>query len=1232
MKLKPLIKTHWLSSQNPMMVGLGGIKRVIFAPPPGLLDFDFNIGSENQGPAVLNHQVRQIEPSAEKQKEILSQSFTLARDLYWNVFSGFDFQSFRVTPQPLQKLARSIFVETEEGEFISLVGLQQRSHLPPFLNPQFYLQDRSVNWSKALDSHAESFMQPLKLMGHQRRSDEFKKVWFLILEILAWSFQRQRQVGDLECLIQLDRLYHLAEVEFAKAKPLVATVQAKPEPQEMSLIKIWQGCDPHLTEGYLKLHASSWLAEVEGASNEKREAEGEEIRLLQERISSHSGAQQANHRWEVAYAKSQIGLKSLSRSLEQLEIHIGSQNIVYFNSTITRGDDFRPSLKLREWDGVMHLSTEFFVSSLNLVHANLPSQTRKILGPFAGGLDQFFQIDRKDVASRLPQYRSQDLSFLKHQGLLLFVLLEMMNWVLSKPLTSGEVIEFVSDLESPEADRQYEKLLQYLKKTIPGLLGKTGLQFEEILSKDVKNLFLDFADRIYKALTDDRSVVLWHDQIIRLQQIQKKVLPILRFLILQSVESSQGKFLTKSQSAVGTKLLDQLHLWCEPELWTRTTDGIQKEPRWIEIGLFNKGLISLLFELLDEGFEIELNGVPFLSQENPFDFIFSVSSSEIKEDSNWFDLHPQIFFNGEKVRLEDLRFNFSPDQVGFIEFRGQIYRIDKRQIPTLKSLTKFWNKIQGVKTVSKRNRFGEKVYQLDRSMALELLMLKVQGIKVEADGEWKRIFDYFESGLGAEKIQLPENTVQTLIPHQREGAQWLHDLYQLRLGAILADEMGLGKTFQILAFLMSLQGQKELQKSLVIVPTSLVYNWVEEKKKFSPGLPVEVFQAKDKNSLDHKMLSEDEFVLVATYGLLCENLDFFQKHDWNIVVFDEAQNLKNITSQRSVAARSLKARFKVCLTGTPMENNYLEFFSLCDLVVPGSLGDVDTFRKSFYNREVPLELIKELKLVTKPLVLRRTKEQVKLNLPVKTVQRVLLPFAPQQREIYKRMAMRFSKQVEDLVQSQGERKAQIAMFAALMRLRQICSDPAAVPGVEYTETPVKVEHFLNSLSEHLENDESVIVFTQFLSTLERISSELKKAGLEHSVLQGQVTAKDRLKIIESFQKSSKPSVLLATLKTGGVGLNLTKASIVYHLEPWWNPAVENQATDRAHRMGQTKDVKVFNLLIEGSLEERIADLKVKKQTQFDRLFGVQENSEEVEQASLETSNLLTKDDFIFLLK
>jgi SNF2 family DNA or RNA helicase len=470
---------------------------------------------------------------------------------------------------------------------------------------------------------------------------------------------------------------------------------------------------------------------------------------------------------------------------------------------------------------------------------------------------------------------------------------------------------------------------------------------------------------------------------------------------------------------------------------------------------------------------------------------------------------------------------------------------------------------------------------------------------------------------------------KSLLPHQLEGAQWLHDLYELKLGAILADEMGLGKTFQVLAFLESLKLKKQLGRSLIVVPTSLVYNWLDERKKFAPDLPVSIFQSADRERLMRELAENDSQILVTTYGLLNENRDFFEAHQWNVVVFDEAQNLKNIMSVRSVSARKLNAKFKVCLTGTPMENNYLEFYSLCDLVVPGCLGEVDDFRKNYYNSEVRADSLRELRQITKPLLLRRTKQQVKLNLPVKTVQQVVLPFSEQQKEIYKKMAMTFSRQVDDLIQQQGERKAQIAMFAALMRLRQICSDPAAVPGVQFDKKPVKVEHFLNSLQDHLENGESVIVFTQFLSTLSRIEGELKKANVNCFTLQGRVPAKERLQLISNFNQASEPSVMLMTLKTGGVGLNLTKASVVYHLEPWWNPAVENQATDRAHRMGQTKDVKVFNLLIEGSLEERISELKVKKQQSFDRLFSTEE---QIEELVSDSSNALTREDFLFLLK
>lgn len=1227
MKLKPLIKTHWLASQNPMTVDLAGLTRVVFTPPSQVLDaelvFDDNLRIE----LPPSSSVKQAIADQNEVQDVMAQSYTLSRDLFWNLFSGFDLSSIRMPSNSLKQLAHSLEFHFDSGECLSLVGIFRKEGLPLFLNPRFYLQDRSCNWAKALDGPAEQFMKPLKIMGHQKKNDEFKKAWFVILEILSWSFQRKRQVGDLEvvwCEKQsADKRvgYPLQEIEFMKARPVAATVMAHQDIDQAAIIKIWQGVERQAPQGVLRLHSTGWLGEMENSIANTLETQPEEKRVLE--------TVNRNLDWRPCFKKTEAGLKSISRALSKLESNLGVDQIQYINHRLIQGPQLKPFLKIRECDGSLQMAVHFGLDELKLQHLNFPTTLAPVFVPFMGGLDFYFGLDRKEAASKQTQFRANDMLFLRHQGISLFCLLEMLNWILKKPLSSGIQLDYVEDLDSPESDRNFEKLIRHLKDSIPGILGKTGNAFEDIFSPQVKSLFLDFVDKMHHFLRHDQSLIFHTKQVGEIKNVQSQVLPLLRFLILHFVESSQGKFLTKSQSQVGEKFKQALASWTEPQVVAQDNELISSQINWVDIGLYNKYIVSLLFDLLDMGVDIEFNGAPFLNLENPFEFIFSVGNSEVKENSNWFDLHPQIFFNGQKIHTEEIKFNFTPDQVGFIEYRGQMYRIDKKQVPTLKSLQKFWNKIKGNKNSAKQNSFGEKVYQLERSYALELLMLKAQGVDVQGEGEWKRIFSYFEQGLGVDKINLTEMNEKALLPHQKEGAQWLHDLYELKLGAILADEMGLGKTFQVLAFLSSLQDSGALKKCLIVVPTSLVYNWLDEKKKFAPLLPMRIFNTKEQVQIGRELEKPDPLVVIATYGLLNENLEFFKSQDWNVLAFDEAQNLKNITSLRSVSARSLKAQFKICLTGTPMENNYLEFFSLCDLVVPGSLGDVDTFRKSYYNRDVHIEALRELRLITKPLLLRRTKQQVKLSLPVKTVQKVLLPFVGQQKEIYKKMAMTFSKQVEELIQSQGERKAQIAMFAALMRLRQICSDPAAVPGVIYEEQPVKVEHFLSSLQEHLENNESVIVFTQFLSTLGRLERELQRLKIPSFVLQGQVSAKERVRLISAFQESLAPGVMLMTLKTGGVGLNLTKASVVYHLEPWWNPAVENQATDRAHRMGQTKDVKVFNLLIEGSLEERITDLKLKKQGSFDRLFGV---DEQIEEAHFEGAQVLTKEDFIYLLK
>ncbi len=1262
MKLKPLIKTHWLASQNPMTVGLGGLKTLVFNPPQSVLNFEFSkpAAGATQIPGAASIQIKPAD--SDEIRDVINQRFTLAKDLFWVLFSGIDLSHHRAPTAALIALAESLEFHYENGDCFSLVGIFRQEGLPLFLNPKFYLFDSSCSWEKAIETRSEELGKYLKITAQQKKNDDYRKTWILILEILAWAFQRKRQVGDLDVLWSADSLnnqtadknsvrsslprtaYPMEDIDFSKSLPLAVTMMADTTLENTARLQVWQGYEAHSAESsILHFHSVTALFELENFFSSSA-SKTNSISLQPINTASETGPTSVRSSsleketiskalpdliWQPCFLTVESGEKNIAQALAKFEHLLTADKIYFVNHQQVAAANFKPFLKIREDDASLQMAVSFKSDELQLEHLNFPAALRPALAPFWGGLDHFFKIDRKDVASRHLQYRSHDLLFLRHQGLTLFCLFEMMNWILKRPLSSGENIEFVSDSSSKEFDQQFEKVIHYLQISVPALLGKALIPFQELVSPKVKELFVDFLEKLHQSLMLERLLVLQKGKIIEIKDIQLQILPLIRFLILHFIESSQGKFLTRSQAPLGEKFLYQLPHWTDAVVITSDATSLRSDPLWVEIGRFDKYLISLLFELSDLGVDVELNGVPLLGQDNPFEFIFSVSDSAASEDGNWFDLHPQIFFNGTRVQSEEVKINFGQGDVGFIEYQGQLYRIDKKQMPSLKSLQKFWNKIKGKKEIHQRNSFGEKIYRLERSQALELLMLRAQGIEVQGTGEWKRIFEYFDQGLGIDRINLPEEMQTMMLPHQLEGAQWLHDLYELKLGSILADEMGLGKTFQVLSFLVSLQSRDKLKKSLIVVPTSLVYNWLDEKKKFAPSLPFHIFQSSEKESLTQTLKSEEPLVLITTYGLLNENAEFFQSQNWNVLAFDEAQNLKNITSLRAVSARKLNGQFKISITGTPMENNYLEYFSLCDLVVPGCLGDIDAFRKEYFNKPVSSESIRNLKLITKPLLLRRTKLQVQLSLPEKTVQKVILPFGVKQKEIYMKMAMTFSKQVESLIQDQGERKAQIAMFSALMRLRQICSDPSAVPGVVYHEQPAKIEHFLSSLQDHLENQESVIVFTQFLSTLGRIEKELQLLKVPTFVLQGNVSSKERLRLISAFQNSDEPGVMLMTLKTGGVGLNLTKASVVYHLEPWWNPAVENQATDRAHRMGQKKNVKVFNLLIEGSLEERIADLKLKKQGSFDRLFG---NDEQVNDVGFEGSSGLSKEDFFYLLK
>jgi SNF2 family DNA or RNA helicase len=346
------------------------------------------------------------------------------------------------------------------------------------------------------------------------------------------------------------------------------------------------------------------------------------------------------------------------------------------------------------------------------------------------------------------------------------------------------------------------------------------------------------------------------------------------------------------------------------------------------------------------------------------------------------------------------------------------------------------------------------------------------------------------------------------------------------------------------------------------------------------------------------------------------------------VVFDEAQNLKNITTKRTSAARSLTAQFKICLTGTPMENHYGEFYSLVDILVPGSLGRIEDFRRQFVNTDlITKDEMDDLKLKIKPLMLRRTKREILDQLPEKQETKVSIAFEERQKEIYRDIALSYNQRVQEVMAAQGEASVQLQMLTALLRLRQACSDPAALPNTKYDKVPPKLEALVDSLKEIVESGESALVFTQFLQTLKHTAEVLKGVGIAVFVLHGGIPTKQRQKVLADFHHHQGGAVLLMTLKTGGVGLNLTKASYVFHLEPWWNPAVENQATDRAHRLGQNKAVQVFRYIMHESLEEKIELLKDRKDKKFQTLF----NSTEQEADLASDGSGLSKQDFDFLL-
>ena len=459
-------------------------------------------------------------------------------------------------------------------------------------------------------------------------------------------------------------------------------------------------------------------------------------------------------------------------------------------------------------------------------------------------------------------------------------------------------------------------------------------------------------------------------------------------------------------------------------------------------------------------------------------------------------------------------------------------------------------------------------------------------------------------------VAAPAGLGLTLRPYQMHGLAWLQYLRAQGLAGILADDMGLGKTAQVLAHvLLEKQAGRLDAPALVVLPTSLLANWQAEATRHAPGLRVLVLQG-DKRQAAFQNIGAHDLVF-TTYALVWRDIDILNKQQWHLLVLDEAQFAKNAGSRAAGALRQLQARHRLCVTGTPLENHLGELWTHFDLLMPGFLGDARTFARIWRK---PIETNGETQRAellarrVRPFILRRRKADVAPELPPLTEVIRRVPLLGQQRALYESVRVVADEQVRKALAKQGFAGAQIAVLDALLKLRQVCCDPRLVKAQKAgSKTPATMERakmalLMTMLPELLAEGRQVLVFSQFTEMLGLVSEELQAMQLPHLLLSGDVAPAARGEVVRRFQAGEVP-LLLASLKVGGVGLNLTAAEVVIHLDPWWNPAVENQATARAHRIGQHKPVFVYKFVAEGSIEERLLALQARKAALAEGVLG-----------------------------
>ncbi|MBI5408856.1 MAG: DEAD/DEAH box helicase [Nitrospirae bacterium] len=620
--------------------------------------------------------------------------------------------------------------------------------------------------------------------------------------------------------------------------------------------------------------------------------------------------------------------------------------------------------------------------------------------------------------------------------------------------------------------------------------------------------------------------------------------------------------------------------------------------------------LPLLYERLNaQGIELYFENKPVKT--SGWDFSFDASRTT---GIDWFEIRPEIRCDGKLI--DDALFMKMLSGKGVVEKDNCVRIMDSNS-------RRIFETVSGILGANGKSKgSGKEIVHVPRLQILDWIGLRNMGVKVKLSPDDEKIIERLTTFEKIEERPVPDGLKAKLRRYQKDGYQWLSFLYEHRFGACLADDMGLGKTVQAISFLAGVkEGNVASPKDvkglphLIVLPPSLLFNWENEIRRFYPDFKM-LFYTGLERSTDFSGCD----AVLTTYALARRDIEKLRDIRFNVIIFDEAQAVKNIYADTTGAVRLLNAHFKLTMTGTPLENHVGEYYSIIDLSLPGLLGDFETFRPMIKQDSSPsLNLIIRR---TKPFILRRTKEKILRELPPKIETDIYLDLTDRQKALYKKTVEQVRTTIDDAYRSKTQAQAQIIALTAILKLRQLCIAPQLI-APELEDFSPKIHFLIERLQELLEEDHGALVFSQFTSFLDLLEKDLQKHNIGFLRLDGSTQVGKRKKLIEQFQSGEGSSIFLLSLKAGGQGLNLTRASYVFHLDPWWNPAVENQASDRAHRIGQKKTVTITRILMRHTIEEKMMALKKRK---LDIYKAVME-----EPMSGSQGLKITKSDFQFLL-